>query len=289
MSQDYRDIKTGEKGAVISIIAYIFLSVIKLVIGTFSGSEALRADGLNNTTDIIASVAVLVGLKISRKPPDEDHPYGHWRSEQVASLIASFIMMTVGLQVLYQAFLSVIGDRHQSPDWLSAWTALGAAVVMYGVYWYNRRLAEQVNSQSLMAAAKDNRSDAWVSIGAAVGIIGSQFGLPWLDPVTAIIVGLLICKTAWDIFKESSHRLTDGFDENQLTAYKQTIFRVPGVKEIGNIKARTYGSNVIVDVVIHVNPELDVKRSHDITQEVEKALINQYDIMDAQVHVEPKE
>jgi cation diffusion facilitator family transporter len=285
--EKYKLLKLGERGAIISILAYIVLSVIKFIIGTTANSEALQADGLNNATDIVASVAVLIGLKYSRKPADQDHPYGHWKAESVASLIASFIMMIVGLQVLYNAIQSVFDGKTQSPDLLSAWTGVGAAVVMYLVYRYNKSLAEKINSQSLMAAAKDNLSDAWVSIGTVVGIVGAQFYLPWLDPLTAVFVGLLICKTAWNIFREASHYLTDGFDEQLIQIYEETIQTIPGVKGVKDIRARNYGNNTVVDVVILVRSTLDIKQAHDISSIVEKELMKKHEVYDVHVHVEP--
>jgi cation diffusion facilitator family transporter len=285
--EKYKQLKLGERGAIISILAYIVLSIIKFIIGNTANSEALQADGLNNATDIVASVAVLIGLKYSRKPADQDHPYGHWKAESVASLIASFIMMIVGLQVLYNAIQSVFDGKTQSPDLLSAWTGVGAAIVMYLVYRYNKRLAEKINSQSLMAAAKDNLSDAWVSIGTVVGIVGAQFYLPWLDPLTAVFVGLLICKTAWNIFREASHYLTDGFDEQLIQTYEETIQTIPGVKGVKDIRGRNYGNNTVVDVVILVRSTLDIKQAHDISSVVEKELMKKHEVYDVHVHVEP--
>jgi len=285
--EKYKQLKLGERGAIISILAYIVLSIIKFIIGTSAHSEALQADGLNNATDIVASVAVLIGLKYSRKPADQDHPYGHWKAESVASLIASFIMMIVGLQVLYNAIQSVFDGKTQSPDLLSAWAGVGAAIVMYLVYRYNKSLAEKINSQSLMAAAKDNLSDAWVSIGTVVGILGAQFYLPWLDPLTAVFVGLLICKTAWNIFREASHYLTDGFDEQLIQAYEETIQTIPGVKGVKDIRARNYGNNTVVDVVILVRSTLDIKQAHDISSVVEEELMKEHEVYDVHVHVEP--
>ena len=116
------------------------------------------------------------------------------------------------------------------------------AIVMFLVYRYNKRLATKINSQAVMAA-KDNLSDAWVSIGTVVGIIGAQFHLPWLDPLTAVLVGFLICKTAWDIFRDASHHLTDGFDENIVRSYKETVKQVVGVKGVKDIRARNYGEH----------------------------------------------
>lgn len=286
--QGFLDLKRGERGAIISIIAYICLSALKLAVGYVANSEALKADGLNNVTDIIASVAVLIGLKLSQRPADDDHPYGHWKAETVASMVASFIMAAVGLKVAYEAVVSIFYVQKESPDVISAWTGLFCAFVMYLVYRYNKKLATEINSQSVMAAAKDNLSDAWVSVGTFIGIIGAQFGLPWLDPLAAVLVGLLICKTAWDIFKEASLYLTDGFDEKQIDIYKDTIHQCKGVKGVKEIKARNYGNNIVVDVVILVNSTLDVKKAHDIATTVEEELMRTHKVYDVHVHVEPK-
>lgn len=127
----YENLKLGERGAIISIIAYICLTAIKLVIGTIAGSEALKADGLNNATDIVASIAVLIGLRFAQRPADKDHTYGHWRAETVASLVASFIMMAVGSQVLFEAFTSVFEGKHESPDLLAAYTGIFAQLLWF--------------------------------------------------------------------------------------------------------------------------------------------------------------
>lgn len=287
MEQKYRDLKLGERGVYLSIIAYLFLSIVKLAMGHLTDSEALQADGLNNTTDIIASIAVLIGLKISRRPPDENHHYGHWKAEPVASLVAAFIMAAVGLQVIYGAILSVFVHQAEAPDPIAAWTGLFCGGLIFLVYRYNKKLALKINSQSVMAAAKDNLSDAWVSIGAAVGIFGSQLGAPWLDPLAALAVGLLICKTGWDIFREASHDLTDGFAEDQLEAYKEAVCMVPGVKGVKTIRARKYGNNKVVDVIILVNSKLGIAAAHDISSDVENLLIDEHDVSEVHVHVEP--
>lgn len=283
----YDNLKLGEKGAIISIIAYIGLTAIKMMIGYMSNSEALKADGLNNATDIIASIAVLIGLRLAQRPADQDHTYGHWKAETVASLVASFIMMVVGLQVLYGAITSVFEGKSESPDIIAAWTGIFCAAVMYLVYRYNKRLALKIKSQAVMAAAKDNISDAWVSIGIVVGIIGSQFGLPWLDPLTAVAVGILICKTAWDIFREATHHLTDGFDEELIKEYRSTIANVDGVEAVKDLRARNYGNNAVVDVVILVRSDLDLQKAHDISTNVEDELLKEHEVYTVHVHVEP--
>lgn len=286
-NEKYLALKKGEQAAYISILAYIFLSILKLAVGYASESEALKADGLNNSTDVIASIVVLIGLKLSQKPADKDHPYGHWKAETVASMVSSFIMMAVGIEVLYNAVTTIINGKSESPEPLSAVTGIFCAAVMYAVYRYNHKIAAEINSQAVMAAAKDNLSDAWVSIGTAAGIIGAQFNLPWLDPITAVIVGLLICNTAWDIFRNASHSLTDGFDVKEMYSFKNTIEGITGVKGIKDIKARNYGNSAVVDVVILVNSNLNIREAHDVATKVENALIKEHEVFDVNVHVEP--
>ncbi|WP_282939332.1 cation diffusion facilitator family transporter [Paenibacillus sp. RC67] len=283
----YDNLKQGERGAWVSIVAYIILSAFKISMGYITGSEALSADGINNTTDIIVSLAVLIGLRISRKPPDHDHPYGHMRAETIASMVASFIMFAAGIQVLIQAGQSFFEDKAQPPDMIAAWIALVCAVCMWFVYLYNSRLARKINNQSLMAAAYDNRSDALVSIGAAIGIFGARMGMPVLDAVAAFAVGIVICKTAWDIFYDATHALTDGFDEEKLTVFRQTVRDTPGVKGIKDIKARVHGSSVLLDVVVEVSAELSVEQSHHISDEIERRMNKKHHIENVHVHIEP--
>lgn len=288
MEEKYSNLKLAERGARVSIIAYIALSFLKLGVGYLSKSKALAADGLNNTTDIAASFAVLIGLKIARKPADENHLYGHFRAETIASLIASLIMMAVGIDVLYNAARAIIYFKAQAPDLIAALVGVICAIAIYIVYRYNKKVAIQINSSGLMAAAKDNLSDAWVSTGTAVGIIASQFGLPWIDPLAAVIVGALIVKTGWDIFKETSHNLTDGFDKEYLEKITQCINQVPRVKKIKKIRGRTHGNNVFLDIIVKISADLSVVEGHDITEEIEEKLRKELNITEVVVHVEPE-
>jgi cation diffusion facilitator family transporter len=139
-----------------------------------------------------------------------------------------------------------------------------------------------------MAAAKDNLSDAWVSTGTAVGIIASQFGLPWIDPLAAVIVGGLIVKTGWDIFKEASHNLTDGFDKEYLENITQCINQVPRVKKIKRIRGRIHGNNVFLDIIVKISADLSVVEGHNITEEIEERLRKELNITEVVVHVEPE-
>lgn len=279
--------RAGEKGAYLSIVTYIVLSIFKLTAGYLGNSEALRADGLNNTTDIIASVAVLIGLRISQRPPDDDHRYGHFRAETIASLIASFIMIYVGIEVLISAVKSMTNPVEVTPDILTIFVALISAVIMFGVYKYNYNLAERIKSTAVKAAAYDNRSDAFVSIGTAVGIVAAIIGFPIIDTITAFIIGIIIIKTAIDIFKEAVYLLTDGFDSKFLAKIRADIERMPQVREITEIRGRQHGGMMLIDITISVNPNLNVRRSHDISNKIEQHIQSLNSEAVTFVHIEP--
>ncbi|MFF2795224.1 cation diffusion facilitator family transporter [Lysinibacillus xylanilyticus] len=284
----YTNLRQGEKGAWLSIGTYIILSSIKLTIGYIGTSEALKADGLNNTTDIIASIAVLIGLRIAQIPPDSNHQYGHLRAETVASLVASFIMLIVGLQVLIISIKSLWEPTDTAPSLLTAYVAIGSAVVMFIVYRYNLALSQKIKSAAVKAAAYDNRSDALVSIGTAIGIFGAIFGFPIIDTITALLVALLIIKTAVEIFWEAVQSLTDAFDVEEVETLSVLIRNVEGVIELIDFKGRAHGNMHFIDVTVTVDPYLNVFESHRITEEIEKTVNHENSFCQVLVHIEPE-
>lgn len=285
--EQYTNLRAGEKGAYLSIVAYIFLSVLKLTVGFIGGSEALKADGLNNTTDIIASIAVLIGLRISQRPADDDHRYGHFRAETIASLVASFIMIYVGIEVLLSAGEKIVNPINQEPSAITIIVAIFSAVVMFAVYKYNLKLATKINSSAVKAAAYDNRSDALVSIGTAIGISAAILGFPVVDTITAFIIGLIIIKTAIEIFKEAVFSLTDGFDTELISSIEERVAQIPRVREVVDVRGRQHGSLILVDVTVRVNPNLNVRDSHAITEQIESAVEQLSKYTTTLVHIEP--
>lgn len=280
-------LKQAERGAILSIITYILLSTSKLVFGKLFFSQALFADGLNNFTDVLSSILVFIGLKISQKPADKNHPYGHWKFETLASLMTSFLMCIIGLEVIRDAWGHFKSPVQEQPSLITAIIGGISALLMFGVYRYNHSLAIKIHSLGLKAAAKDNLSDALTSLSTSIAILAAKLSFSWLDGVMAIIVGMMILKTAFDIFKESSFQLTDGFEPEEMKAYKPIILAHPEIKTIEEIKARRYGSNIYLDLTVCMDPNLTVWRSHEITEELELELEEQFGITFVDIHVEP--
>lgn len=287
MNQQVKNLKLAERGAIVSIAAYIILSGLKLSAGSIFHSDALTADAFNNISDIVGNVAVLIGLRMAQKPADTDHKFGHWKMEDLASLITSFIMFVVGFQVLHSTILKLLSDEVVEIDIMGAVVGIFSASVMIGVYVYNRRLARKVNSKALEATAKDNLSDAVTSVGTSVAVFTAALNFPIVDKIAAIVITFFILKTAYEIFMESFFTLSDGFDEELLHKYEEDILKLPKVVAVKSQRGRTYGANIYLDIVLEMNPDLSVYESHEITEQVEQLLTLKHGVFDVDIHVEP--
>ncbi|MDK6805761.1 cation diffusion facilitator family transporter [Aerococcus sp. UMB7834] len=285
--QSYEQVKRAERATWLSIASYLIIATAKLLGGYFFRSSALTADGMNNLSDTINAVFMFIGLRFSRKPADSDHRYGHWKAESIATLAMSFLILYIGLEVTLNSLQNFFHYEPVTPDPLTIGVALVSGLVMLGVYLYNKRLAKQLESQALLASSKDNLTDALTSFMTAFTALTSQFGLPWLDGVMALVIGLIILKTGFDIFVDSTFQLTDGFPVDLIETYEEEIAAIPDIHRVRHIAARRYGANVYIDVTILVDPSLSVKEGHDITEKVEHVLADAFAIQQVDVHVEP--
>ena len=198
MNQSMSNLKLAERGAIISISTYLLLSAAKLATGHLLHSSSLVADGFNNVSDIIGNVALLIGIRMARQPADRDHSFGHWKIEDLASLITSIIMFYVGFDVLRDTIQKIL-SREQTPiDPLGATLGIISAAIMFVVYLYNTRLSKKSKSKALKAAAKDNLSDAVTSLGTSIAIL-SLSSLP-------LVFQMVLTTVCWKIIRRPSWR-----------------------------------------------------------------------------------
>lgn len=277
----------ARRGIYLSIVTYVIISTAKLLVGYRFDSDAVFADGLNNFTDSFASIALLVGMILSQRPADQNHRYGHYKIETITTLIMSFVIFYIGITVTIDSTTALINQEYAAPTPINAVVGLSSGVIMSGVYWYNNRLSNKLNSPSLKASAKDNLSDALTSFATALSVVLSRTGILWLDGAMAIVVGLIIIKSGYDIFKESAFSLSDGFPQEDLDNYRKIVLMVSGVRAVSDIRGRNYGANVYIDITILVDPEISVQAGHAITEKVESALQKTEDVTAIDVHVEP--
>lgn len=279
----------AQKGAWLSIGTYLLLAIGKIIVGIWAHSEAVSADGMNNVTDILLSIAILVGLKVSLQPADEDHHYGHQKAETVATLVAASFMVIVGFEVWVNAMMMMWNQEIKEIHPIAVWISFVSALVMLGVSYYNSRLSKKTGSSALAAAAKDNQSDAWVSIGAVIGVVGTWNGYPWLDALSAIVIGFLIIRTGWEVAEPAILCLMDGVNTELLQGMIEQVKQVKQVQEVIHFRARPYGSHYHIEITIGVNPNLSVAEGHSVTEQIEELLLKNEKIDYVHVHVEPTE
>lgn len=280
-------LKLAQRGPKVSIVVYLILAVVKIAGGILLNSASLSADGLNNASDIMGNVAILVGLYLASKPADDNHRFGHWKIEDLASLITSLIMFTVGLQLLIDTIKELFTHELVPVDPIAAWVGLISAIIMLLLSHYNRRLAKRTQSSALIAAAKNNSSDAMTSLGTTIAILASTWQMPILDKVAALVIAFVILKAAYEIFMESTFSLSDGFDKKKLLTYEKAILDIPKISAVKSMRGRKYGSNIFLDLVLEMNPDLSVYESHAITEQVDQLLQDKFDVYDVDIHVEP--
>lgn len=243
--QDQR-FKKAEFGAWIGIVGNIALAVMKFVAGMLSGSKALIADAAHSASDVAGSLAVLIGLKAAKLPPDEDHPYGHGKAESISAIIVSMLLIIVAFEVGVSAVKSIINSEVVVPPLYALIVIIIAIVVKEWMFRYKYRLGKQLNSQALIANAWEHRSDVFSSLAAFVGIGGAYLGGLWnvawmmyLDPIAGVLVALLVLRMGYKLIMESIHNTMDHvLHEEDTLELRKAVEGVKGVIQVDDLRAR---------------------------------------------------
>lgn len=280
-------LKLAQRGALIGIMVYLILAFIKLSVAKRYDASSLQADGFNNLSDIIASLAVWLGLRLANRPADENHAFGHEKYEALSSFIVSIIMFTIGFQVILNGIQQLMNDDFSQTSNLVLITTITSILVLFTTQQYIQHLARQTNSLGLKATAKDMKNDVFISLATLFGALAVRAGWPIIDTILSILVGLLVIYSAFEIFKESTFTLSDGIDQELLSQYRKTIEQHPKVIAVNHIRGRTGTNQIYLDVTIVLHPQMSVLESHNITEELEIILAHQYQVKDVDIHVEP--
>jgi cation diffusion facilitator family transporter len=278
----------------VGIIGNIILALIKGVVGWLAGSRALVADAVHSASDVVGSVAVLIGVRAAKLPPDEDHPYGHGKAESIAAIIVAVLLFIVGFEIALSAIKS-FNEPIAVPGIIAIYAVIFSIVVKELMFRYKYRLGKKYRSEALITDAWHHRSDVFSSIAALLGIgasiLGGYIGIPWLvyaDPLAGIFVAGLILKMAWGLGKQSIHNAMDHVlhDEDTIEMRK-TALAVEGVLKIDEFLAREHGHYVIIDIKIAVDPHITVEQGHAIGKKVKEQLVKIEHVQDVRIHINP--
>ena len=260
----------------ISIIINVALSLVKLLAGIFASSGAMISDAVHSASDVFSTIIVMIGVSISGKESDKEHPYGHDRLECVASILLAVLLAATGIGIGKAGLGKIIGGSYETLA-IPGKMALAAAVLSIAVkewmYWYTRGAARKINSGALMADAWHHRSDALSSIGALIGIGGARMGYPVADPIASLVICLFIEKAAYDIFLDALEKMVDhACPDEMVQEIREIISRQEGVEGIDDLKTRQFGAKVYIDVEISVDGQQTLAKAHEIAEKVHDAI-----------------
>lgn len=279
-------------GSVVNLLLLVF----KFVAGIVGNSAAMVADATHSLTDFVTDIIVIAFVRISSRPEDSDHDYGHGKYETLATAVIGLILLLVGAGLFYNGASSVYsvlcGHRLQSPGNIALWAAVASIVLKELLYHITRRVGLRLNSQALVANAWHHRSDALSSIGTFVGIGGAiLLGDQWtiLDPLAAVIVSFFIFKVSLQLIKPCIDELVEkSLPQETEDKILGIILSFPEVSSPHHLRTRQIGNIVAIEVHIRMDGSMSLNEAHDITTQIETALRAEYGMeTHIGIHMEP--
>ncbi|WP_394273899.1 cation diffusion facilitator family transporter [Butyricicoccus sp.] len=286
--------RAATKVSMVSIIGNLILSVLKALAGVIAHSGAMISDAVHSASDVFSSIIVIIGVKISAKESDDEHPYGHERFECVAAIVLSVVLFLTGLMIGIGAVQDIAGGDYQNltiPGVLSLVAAFISIISKEAMYWYTRAYAERYDSSALMADAWHHRSDALSSVGALIGIAAARMGFPVMDAVASLVICFFIAKAAYDIFKDAIDKMVDhSCDKETESALLHCAVCQQGVLGIDMLHTRVFGNKIYVDIEISADSRLSLSEGHRIAEQVHTAIEQEFPkVKHIMVHVNPAE
>jgi len=271
------------------ILVNVFLTVFKIFAGISGHSQAMLSDGFHSLSDIFASILALTSVKISQKPVDKDHPYGHGKAEPIAALFISFILFGMSVVLSYRALNSIFLKIKIVPGLLPLVAALVSISVKESLFRYAYYIGKKFDNLAILASAHDYRADALSSVAALIGIAGARLGYSFLDPLAGFVVAVFIFKMGIDILGPSLRELMDtSLPEDFIGEIKKVTLSIEGVRKIDDIKTRRIGWRNSIDLSVEIDANLSIEKGHQISDQIEKLLLQKLkNIGNIMIHINP--
>lgn len=284
--------RIAKQVSVISIIANTLLSTFKFIAGLVAHSSAMVSDAVHSASDVFSTFVVMIGVKLSSKESDKEHPYGHERLECVAAIILSMILFATGAIIGYKALMTIIQGHYKSldaPDSLALIAAIISIAIKEAMYWYTKYYAKMIDSSALMADAWHHRSDALSSIGALIGIGGAMLGYPIMDSIASLIIFVFISKAAYDIFMDAVDKVVDHCcDEKTEKEIYNFVIQNSEVIAIDLIHTRLFGNKIYVDLEIELNEQYTLITAHEIAEKIHDDIEHEFPkVKHIMIHINP--
>ncbi|MFW6414234.1 MAG: cation diffusion facilitator family transporter [Verrucomicrobiota bacterium] len=275
----------------VGLIGNGILCSVKIAAGIVGNSQAVVADGIHSVSDIATDIALLVGARYWRKPPDSDHPYGHGRLEMLVTLGLALVLAGAGVGLTIRSLATLQAGENIVPGWIAAGAAFVSLVSKEIMFRWTLTRGKAINSPAIKANAWHHRSDAFTSVPALLAVVGARLMPHWwfLDAVGAVVVAAMIFRAAWAIGGDAFQSLMDRSASDKVIGdIQRTACEIEGVEAVHAVRTRNVGRGWSVDLHVLVPGDLSVRRGHEIAEKVQQYLLTDHkNIIDVVVHIEP--
>ena len=260
------EFRAASRVTLLGMVLDAVLGLLKCVGGWLFNSQALLVDGIHSFTDVASDLVVLGVMKLSRREPDADHPYGHQRFETLGTMILGSFLIAIGGALAWDNLWRVLSDETlRVPGWPVLVIALLSVAGKEWIFRYTRRVGERIRSDLIIANAWHSRTDAFSSIVVLVGAAGAMAGFPWLDAIAAVVIAVIIAHVGWQFTWSSVRELVDtGLSDEDTERLRTVAGETEGVRNVHDLRSRRMGSDILVDVHLLVKPEISVSEGHQI-------------------------
>ena len=269
----------------VGLAANTLLAVLKTSVGIVGHSPALLADGINSTSDVAYGIVVNIFMRLSGKPADKEHPYGHDRLESIAAVVVGAFVITTAISIFWASINNIYdllsgASEFTGASRLALWIALFTILMKIWLSFWTHRVGKQTNNNVLMALAADHRNDIFSALAATIGIIFGQVGFFWVDPLAGGVVAIIICYTGVEIIRESAADLMNTLPGKKLTEeIRSKLAKLDEVLDVEEIHGHRFGLYMVANITIGVSPDLTVSEGDRIATRVENLLIDEIDFM----------
>lgn len=285
--------KIIKKLSAVGILGNVLLAAFKLLAGIFGKSGAMVSDAVHSLSDVFATLIAYIGVRLSKRQEDAEHPYGHERFECVASLILGLILAGTAIGIGYTGMRKLLFEKDtlEIPTMLPLIAAVVSIIVKEGMFWYTMYYARRLDSAAFKADAWHHRSDAISSVGSFIGIGMAKIGFPIMDPIASLIICILILKVAYDISREALTKMLDTSCSHDYEQQLRTFIESqPGVEHIDLLHTRQFGNKIYVDLEIAVRRDISLIDAHSIAESVHSGVEDHFpNVKHVMIHVNPAE
>lgn len=286
--------KIIRKVSAAGIFGNIILSAFKLFAGIYGRSGAMISDAVHSFSDVIATFIAYLGVRLSMRPADREHPYGHERLECVAALILGIVLVVTGLGIGKTGLTNIFFGNKEDiavPGMIALVAAIVSIATKEAMFWYTRYYAGVIDSPAFKADAWHHRSDALSSVGSLIGIGGAMLGYPVMDSVASVVICLFIFKVSFDILKDAISKMLDtSSGEEYENRLREFVLKQNDVGRVDLLRTRTFGSKIYVDIEIAVDGNKTLREAHDVAERVHEEVEKNFsEVKHIMIHVNPME